>query len=644
MKAATITHESRASLIELGFLALMTALGLQMLRLLITGLIFYLKDAEDVSTIAVGGIGLGVFLIAFLAPVVRRAAGLRNALLLSAGGLGVVRLVEQFTSSPQVDLVLAMAGTGLFLWSIPLTFAYLSRGTAEGGGLWGLGLLLGISLETGVKGVYRTLDLSWQTGTGADVVAVILVVAQISLLWALVRAGPRPEPASPRLARAMPMLALGPLLVAELFLFQNIGHQTVLTGWPQPAVFAWIMAANLAAPLLVVVLGSRALPPAASVLMGALLVLALIGEQTGGLAVVIIFFGHLALALLFVHIARSMASSSDGRSTWGIPVASGAGMFIFLLLIFLYSASFDIDVLVPRWVILPVVAGIVALAGASAPTPRPVRWSVAPAKWAVGLSVPLMILPLIFFLSWSEPEVAEGSGFPVRVMSYNIHQGYDIDGRLDMEALARVIEEEAPDVLALQEVARGWVIEGSVDMLVWLSQRLGMRYIWGPSSDSVWGNAVLSRYPIIRAETHDMPNNSDIRLNRGFISLVIDLGGGSRLRILATHLHAGTEEGFHRVPQVQAILEQWDEAKATVILGDLNARPPDEEMEILREAGFLDSFIASGAPGEGFTSRPDDPVQRIDYIWMTTDLKARDFSIPQSRASDHFPIAVTLYE
>ena len=172
MKAVTTTRQSRTSLIELGFLALTTAFGLQMLRLLITGLTFYLKDAEDVSTIEVGGIGLGVFLIAFLAPVVRRAAGLRNALLLSAGGLGVVRLVEQFTSSPQVDLVLAMAGTGLFLWSIPLTFAYLSRGTAEGGGRWGLGLLLGISLETGVKGVYRTLDLSWQTGTGADVVAV----------------------------------------------------------------------------------------------------------------------------------------------------------------------------------------------------------------------------------------------------------------------------------------------------------------------------------------------------------------------------------------------------------------------------------------------------------------------------------------
>ncbi|MEE9247436.1 MAG: hypothetical protein V3U79_01910, partial [Dehalococcoidia bacterium] len=363
MKAVTTTRQARGSLTELAFLALTTAFGLQMLRLLVSGLVFYLKDAKDVSTIAVGGVGLGVFLIAFLAPVVRRAAGLRNALLLSAGGLGVVRLTEQFTSSPPADLVLAMAGTGLFLWSIPLTFAYLGRGTAEGGGLWGLGMLLGISLETGVKGVYRTLDLSWQTGAGGDVVAVVLVLAQILLFWPLVRAGPRPEPASPRLARAIPMLALGPLLIAELLLFQNIGHQTVLTGWPQPAVFAWIMAANVAAPLLVVVLGSRALPPAASVLMGALLVLALVDEQTGGLAAVIMLFGHLALALLFVHIARSVASSSDGHGAWGIPVGSGVGMLMFLLLIFLYTASFDIDVLVPRWVILPVAAGIVALAG-----------------------------------------------------------------------------------------------------------------------------------------------------------------------------------------------------------------------------------------------------------------------------------------
>ena len=49
-----------------------------------------------------------------------------------------------------------------------------------------------------------------------------------------------------------------------------------------------------------------------------------------------------------------------------------------------------------------------------------------------------------------------------------------------------------------------------------------------------------------------------------------------------------------------------------------------------------------GAPGDGYTSRPDNPVKRIDYIWLSNDLTAMDFSISDSRASDHLPVAVTV--
>ena len=73
-----------------------------------------------------------------------------------------------------------------------------------------------------------------------------------------------------------------------------------------------------------------------------------------------------------------------------------------------------------------------------------------------------------------------------------------------------MIEEQQPDIVALQEVTRGWVIYGSFDMLVWLSQRLDMPYVYGPAADSVWGNAILSRYPMSGALTIPMPNNNQL--------------------------------------------------------------------------------------------------------------------------------------
>ena len=78
-------------------------------------------------------------------------------------------------------------------------------------------------------------------------------------------------------------------------------------------------------------------------------------------------------------------------------------------------------------------------------------------------------------------------------------------------------------------------------MLSWLSQRLDMDYVWGPASDPVWGNAVLSRFPIT-FRNHEMPNNDVIRLDRSYLTAKVDLGGGETLDVVATHFHAGDED------------------------------------------------------------------------------------------------------
>ncbi|NIN36019.1 MAG: endonuclease, partial [Gammaproteobacteria bacterium] len=65
------------------------------------------------------------------------------------------------------------------------------------------------------------------------------------------------------------------------------------------------------------------------------------------------------------------------------------------------------------------------------------------------------------------------------------------DGYLGIEAIAQVMEKSEADIIALQEVSRGWVINGRLDMLTWLSQRLHMPYVFGSATGPLWGNAVL---------------------------------------------------------------------------------------------------------------------------------------------------------
>jgi endonuclease/exonuclease/phosphatase family metal-dependent hydrolase len=87
-----------------------------------------------------------------------------------------------------------------------------------------------------------------------------------------------------------------------------------------------------------------------------------------------------------------------------------------------------------------------------------------------------------------------------------------------------------------------------------------------------------------------------------------------------------------------------DRNRSTVLLGDLNAHPDHPEMLLMVGSGLTDTFIASGETGDGFTARSNDPWERIDYIWATADLKARNFTVSQSLASDHFAVSVTLHK
>ena len=326
-----------------------------------------------------------------------------------------------------------------------------------------------------------------------------------------------------------------------------------------------------------------------------------------------------------------------------MPAWTTAGMLALLVLLFIHYAQYDIAIPVPSGIVRPLAALLVALAALRAGINR----SPVPAGVARSVAVPALLLlavPGLQVATWDEPRPVSGTGFPVRVMTYNIHQGFDLYGRHGMEALARVIEAEDPDIVALQEISRGWLINGSVDTLVWLSQRLGMPYVFGPAADPVWGNAVLSRFPVRRVGNHRMPNNDEIVMDRGFMAMEVDVGGGAVLDVLATHFHSGDEEEDtgHRMPQSVAVLEAADPARTMVLLGDLNASPHHPEMLLITDAGFVDTFVAAGPPGDGLTRPSDVPEERIDYIWTSPDLTVTDFSMPMSTASDHLAIAVTV--
>ncbi len=624
--------------------ALTVLFGLQLLRSLFVGMAVYLTQVQEMDPVMVGALGLVVFLCGFLAPVVRRVLGPRYALPVVAALLSLVWLAEIFVSSLPIGLGLSIIGAVLFLWSLPLLFQSIgTAGKGDGASHAVIALLLGLSAETAVKGVFGTVELSWAPGVGVYVVAVVLVAAQGFLLWRLVPANDqRQDHAS--VAIGWPYLAVGPVLVLQFLLFQNVAHQAALSGWPQPAAFAWVLGANLVGVVASVELirQGRGLPWPIVLLLGGLLIAVVASDPVGLAGAGAMLVGQIVIAVLLVSIVRPEAEPTGEPPGRGVSAWLSVGMLLLLVLLFIYYATYQIDVLAPQEAIRPFAALLIGLAAVRAAMGRP-GTGVPVTRVAGIIALALVLLTVVLLVRWNDVTQTPGDGLPVRVMTYNLHQGFDVHGRHGLEELARVIEAEEPDIVALQEVSRGWVINGSVDMLEWLSQRLEMDYVWGPASDPVWGNAVLSRLPIISYQNHEMPNNDTLRLDRGFLTVEIDVGGGETIDVVATHFHSGDGDSAFRIPQAEAVLGAVVSGRTTVLLGDFNAHPDHPEMQLITEAGFNDALVASGANVDGFTYPSDAPWERIDYVFASPDLKVRDFSTHASLASDHLAVAATVY-
>jgi endonuclease/exonuclease/phosphatase family metal-dependent hydrolase len=702
-RAFTLPRAPAAAVAELALPALTVTFGLQLLRLMIPTVMSVYRDRLGASLMSLALFAFGVFLLGFLAAPVARLLGPGRALALAAGGVALVRLVLQVVPDALARWLLAPVGVVLFLWFVPQWVVRPGRHGRAGG--LGVALLLGLAFDTALHGLFGTWDYAWSLRPAPIALAAVLAAAA---LWALARLPPPPAPAhaaapaalamagpqapgapptgdgtdGPRTAGAsaaaeaagpagvasaglagrglrdvLPLAGIGPALFLHGLVWQNLGWQAVLGGQPPARAFLLVMLANLAGLVAgVAAAGAPGGPAGWRVMVTAavgLVVAALLGERA---TVAACFLGQAAAATVLVAVVRRATPEGPegSRSLAAVSAAWTLGMLLFLLLVFLYYASYDLRLPFGNGLLLPVSAAMVALAGLGAGLARPAdaadlaRSNGAAAggpDWLpVWVGVALLLAPAAFWASAPAPLPAARPAPPLRVMSYNLHFGYDVEGWSDLEATARAIEAGGADVVGLQEVSRGWYLNGSTDMLAWLQRRLRMPYArFAGAADPIWGNAILSRYPIAGSGTVRLPRE-DVPLARNYLWADLDLGGG-RLRLVVTHLHhvEGPDGARVRLAQIPLLLEGVAGRPATVLLGDFNAEPGSREIALLREAGLTDAFqAAGGAADDELTYSSDRPERRIDYLWLSPDLRASDFDATTATASDHRGVMVTV--
>jgi endonuclease/exonuclease/phosphatase family metal-dependent hydrolase len=241
-----------------------------------------------------------------------------------------------------------------------------------------------------------------------------------------------------------------------------------------------------------------------------------------------------------------------------------------------------------------------------------------------------------------------GSGRPLRAASFNIHHGVGVDGLLNLDRIATVVEDTHPDVIGLQEVDRHFGERSDfVDQARWLADRLDLHVVFGANIDlepltpgaprRQYGTAILSRYRIREWRNTLLPRPAGGE-QRGLLEAVINVRG-VRVRAYNTHLQHNSQE--ERLAQVAAIRSIVAEARESVVLvGDLNATPDSPEIGAITE-DLADAWAQAGE-GDGFTYDAETPHARIDYVLTSSDVVARTAAVVTSDASDHLPVVADL--
>ncbi len=225
----------------------------------------------------------------------------------------------------------------------------------------------------------------------------------------------------------------------------------------------------------------------------------------------------------------------------------------------------------------------------------------------------------------------------VKILTYNIHHANppSTPGKIDIEAIAKVINDSKADIIGIQEVDINVSRSEMVNQAEKLAELTGTEYFFSKGIDlekGYYGVLILSKHKIVGKRRYDLPMPVKSE-NRSLAIVDVELPGGKTISLANTHLDLKEE---NRIAQAEFINELGELYKKPLILvGDLNSKPDSKPIKILEKY-----FVRNTS-----TNQPTSPnvnsKNEIDYIMV---LKNREFNwksyqvIKEEYASDHLPL------
>lgn len=265
------------------------------------------------------------------------------------------------------------------------------------------------------------------------------------------------------------------------------------------------------------------------------------------------------------------------------------------------------------------------------------------------------------------------SGSGLRIVAYNIAHGRGVNRsnwgggttverakRLD--AIADLLRAQIADIVILNEVDFNCTWSGGVNQAQWIARRAGYRYCLEQRNlDTGWpflryayGNAVLSRFPIVDAQSLPLPRHSVFESivagSKQAAWCTIEPAPGRRIAVVAVHFeHRREATRIASADRVLALITP----DPLIAAGDFNSTLPGFPMANTDAAGrtALGVLIADGRFAHAVSSSPGptdftlpswQPKRVIDWVLYPPSWSATSHVVSAGLLSDHLPVSADL--
>ena len=222
----------------------------------------------------------------------------------------------------------------------------------------------------------------------------------------------------------------------------------------------------------------------------------------------------------------------------------------------------------------------------------------------------------------------------LKLMSYNVRNAKGMDGIHNIQRIANVIINEAPDVVAVQELDSMTTRSGQKYVLGELSERTQMYATYAPAisfQGGKYGIGILSKETPLTIRTYPLPGREEARM-----LLVAEF---KNYFFACTHLSLTEEDRLASLDIIKNSVGKSE--KPYFLAGDLNDKPDSKFIQALQQDFQVLTHIKKP------TFPAPEPTETIDYIaaWKHSSNDFANLSaqvLEEPVASDHRPLSIQL--